>query len=50
MDYFAGLDVSVKETSVCIVDDAGKIEGSSTPNATPRLVQRCCRCAIIFMT
>jgi transposase len=25
MDYFAGLDVSVKETSMCIVDDAGKI-------------------------
>ena len=25
MDYFAGLDVSVKETSVCIVDDSGKI-------------------------
>jgi predicted NBD/HSP70 family sugar kinase len=25
MDYFAGLDVSVTETSVCIVDDAGKI-------------------------
>src|SRR5262245_6982193 len=25
MDYFAGLDVLVKETSVCIVDDAGKI-------------------------
>src|SRR5262245_59879300 len=25
MDYFAGLDVSVKETSVCIVDDAGRI-------------------------
>jgi transposase len=25
MDNFAGLDVSVKETSVCIVDDAGKI-------------------------
>ena len=24
MDYFAGLDVSVKETSVCILDDAGK--------------------------
>ena len=23
MDYFAGLDVSVKETSVCILDDAG---------------------------
>jgi len=25
MDYFAGLDVSVKATSVCIVDDTGKI-------------------------
>jgi transposase len=25
MDYFAGLDVSVKETSVCVVDDTGKI-------------------------
>jgi transposase len=25
MDYFAGLDVSVKDTSVCIVDDVGKI-------------------------
>ena len=25
MDHFAGLDVSVKETSICIVDDSGKI-------------------------
>ena len=25
MDHFAGLDVSVKETSVCIVDDTGQI-------------------------
>ena len=25
MDHFAGLDVSVKETSVCIVDDTGRI-------------------------
>ena len=25
MDYFAGLDVSVKETSVCIVDNTGRI-------------------------
>jgi transposase len=24
MDHFAGLDVSVKETSVCILDDTGK--------------------------
>jgi transposase len=25
MDHFAGLDVSVKDTSICIVDDSGKI-------------------------
>ena len=25
MEHFAGLDVSVKETSVCIVDDMGRI-------------------------
>ena len=25
MDHFAGLDVLVKETSICIVDDTGKI-------------------------
>jgi hypothetical protein len=25
MEHFAGLDVSVKETSICIVDETGKI-------------------------
>jgi hypothetical protein len=25
MDHFSGLDVSVKETSLCIVDDTGRI-------------------------
>ena len=25
MGHFAGLDVSVKDTSVCVVDEAGKI-------------------------
>ena len=37
MEYFAGLDVSVKETSVCIVDETGKIvrevKVSSEPDA-----------------
>ena len=37
MDYFAGLDVSVKDTSVCIVDETGKIvrevKVSSEPDA-----------------
>ena len=26
MDHFAGLDVSVKQTSVCIVDDTGSCD------------------------
>jgi hypothetical protein len=38
MDHFAGLDVSVKETSVCIVDDTGKlvreVKVSSEPEAS----------------
>ena len=29
MDHFAGLDVSVKETSVCIVDDTGQDRAGS---------------------
>ena len=37
MDHSAGLDVSVKETSVCIVDDTGRIvrevKVSSEPEA-----------------
>ena len=37
MNYFAGLDVSVKETSVCIVDDTGKtireVKVASEPEA-----------------
>ena len=37
MDHFAGLDVSVKETSVCIVDDTGtivrEVKVSSEPDA-----------------
>ena len=42
MEHFAGLDVSVKETSVCIVDDTGKIvrevKVASEPEALFRLV------------
>ena len=29
MEHFAGLDVSVKETSVCIVDETGKVGTAS---------------------
>ena len=37
MDYFAGLDVSVKDTSVCIVDEAGKITRAHRCTQLPRL-------------
>ena len=37
MDHFAGLDVSVNETSICIVDDTGRIvrevKAASEPEA-----------------
>ena len=35
MDHFAGLDVSVKETSVCIVDEMGKIVREVTVASAP---------------
>ena len=38
MDHFAGLDVSVRETSVCIVDDTGKIV-SAMIAALPRTIR-----------
>jgi hypothetical protein len=56
MDHFAGLGVSVEETSICIVDDTGRIvrevkvarslrpaEGSGEPGlpAAPVCVQKC---------
>jgi transposase len=33
MDHFAGLDVSVKETSVCIVDEVREVKVVSEPEA-----------------
>ena len=33
MEHFAGLDVSVKDTSVCIVDDTGSMRCRSLPAA-----------------
>ena len=39
MTYFAGLDVSVKETSVCIVDDAGKIMREARVASEPEIAQ-----------
>jgi hypothetical protein len=38
MDRFAGLDVSVKETSVCIVDEVGKIVREVKVASEPTLI------------
>ena len=35
MEHFAGLDVSVKDTSVCIVDDTGRIVREVTVVSEP---------------
>jgi len=39
MDHFAGLNVSVKETSICIVDETGmivrEVKVASEPGLTP---------------
>ena len=41
MDHFAGLDVSVKETSVCIVDHTGKIVREVKVASEPEGYWRC---------
>ena len=45
MDHFGGLDVSVKETSICIVDDTGRIvrevKVASEPAALLKPVAEC---------
>ena len=40
MDHFAGLDVSVNETSVCIVDDTGKIVREAKTASEPEALLR----------
>jgi transposase len=46
MDHFAGLDVSVKETSVCIVDDTGRmvreVKVASEPEALLQVLMNPC--------
>jgi len=58
MDHFSGLDVSVEKTSVCIVDETGKIVpevkvareigsvvgGAEEPRWDPGIVAPLCTC------
>jgi hypothetical protein len=45
MDHFAGLDVSVKESSVCIVDGTGRIWREVKVASGHWLKQRCSKSA-----
>lgn len=38
MKHFAGLDVSVKETSICIIDETGKICREMRLSAIPTIL------------
>src|SRR4051794_41570686 len=38
MGYFAGLDVSLEETTVCIVDDAGQIVREARVSSEPEVL------------
>ena len=40
MEHFAGLDVSVKETSICIVDDTGRIIRETKVASEPEALLR----------
>jgi transposase len=42
MEYFAGLDVSMKETSICVVDGAGSIVAETAVATEPEAI----RCAL----
>jgi len=35
MTYYAGLDVSLKEVSICVVDDDGQVVAQGTAPADP---------------
>ena len=41
MDHFAGLDVSVKETIVCVVYETGKIVREVKVESEPEALCRC---------
>ena len=38
MGYFAGLDVSLEETTICIVDDAGMIVREARAASEPEVL------------
>ena len=41
MDHFAGLDVAVKQTSICIVDDTGTIVREAKVANEPEADMQC---------
>ena len=43
MRYFAGLDVSLKETAICVVDEQGGIVKEGRARASQKRSSRPCR-------
>ncbi len=41
MSYYVGLDVSVKLTAVCIIDDTGKVATERVVSSDPEDIARC---------
>jgi hypothetical protein len=39
-NQYVGLDVSLKETSICVIDDAEKIVWRGRVDSTPELLHR----------
>ena len=42
MEYFAGLDVSLKETAICIVDETGRTVREARRHNVRRVSDGCC--------
>ncbi len=40
MKYFAGLDVSLEATSVCVIDETGKVVGETKVESSPEAIAR----------
>jgi transposase len=40
MEYFAGIDVSLEQSSVCVVDGAGKIVRETKVTSEPEVLVR----------
>jgi transposase len=43
MDYYVGLEVSLKQTSICVVDQTGSVVREGVVNSAPETISVCVR-------